>query len=170
VCAAAITLELARPQDAPTIARMSRDLVEAGLGWKYQTPTVLRAIANADTQTVVARGRDGLAGFAMAHFGDERAHLVLLAVLPSRQRRGIGRRLLQWLLASATSAGIADVELELRAGNLAALQFYNALGFNETARVAGYYHQQESAIRMRLVLREPGPAAPAWQAPTLRRT
>jgi len=91
---------------------------------------------------------------------------------PDRARggRGIGRRLLQWLLASATSAGIADVELELRAGNLAALQFYNAMGFNETARVAGYYHQQESAIRMRLVLREPGPAAPAWQAPTLRRT
>jgi ribosomal protein S18 acetylase RimI-like enzyme len=170
MCAAAITLELARSTDAPAIAQMSRDLVEAGLGWKYQTPTVLRAIANADTLTVVARGARGLAGFAMAHFDDERAHLVLLAVQPSRQRRGIGRQLMQWLLTSATTAGIAAVELELRDGNLAALKFYNALGFSETARVAGYYRQQESAIRMRRVLREPGRAAPAWQAPTLRRS
>ena len=169
VCAAAIKLELARPKDAPIIAQMSRDLVEAGLGWKYQTPTVLRAIANTDTLTVVARDRDGLAGFAMAHFDDDRAHLVLLAVHPDQQRRGIGRQLLQWLLTSATTAGIADVELELRAGNLAALRLYNSLGFGETARVAGYYRRQESAIRMRLVLREPGPAMSAWQAPTLRR-
>jgi GNAT superfamily N-acetyltransferase len=173
VCAAAITLELARPQDAPMIAQMSRDLVEVGLGWKYQAPTVLRALANAETLTLVARDRDGvagLAGFAMAHFGDERAHLVLLAVQPSHQRLGIGRQLLQWLLASASTAGIADIELELRAGNLAALQFYNALGFSEIARVAGYYRQQEAAIRMRRALREPSSAAAAWQAPTLRRS
>ena len=172
MCAAAISLELARAADAPVIAQMSRDLVETGLGWKYNTPTVLRALANADTLTLAARGLDagaGLAGFAMAHFGDERAHLVLLAVQPSQQRQGVGRQLLQWLLVSATTAGIADVELELRAGNLAALRFYNALGFSETARVAGYYHQQESAIRMRLVLREPGAIASAWRAPTLRR-
>ena len=171
MCAAAITLELARPPDAPVIARMSRDLVEAGLGWKYQVPTVLRAIADAATLTLVARDRcnaAGLAGFAMAHFGDERAHLVLLAVQPSHQRQGIGRKLMQWLLASATTAGIIHIELELRAGNLAALRFYNAVGFGEIARVAGYY-RQESAIRMRRTLREPGPALPAWQAPTLRR-
>ena len=42
--------------------------------------------------------------------------------------------------------------------------------FHETARVTGYYRQQESAIRMRLVLHHPDFAAPVWQAPTLRRT
>ena len=31
----AITIRLAEPRDAQAIALMSRDFIEAGLGWKY---------------------------------------------------------------------------------------------------------------------------------------
>lgn len=163
-------LELARLPDAPVMAQMSRDLIEAGLGWKYQTQTLLRTMADADTLTLVARDQGVLVGFAVTQFIDERAHLALLAVKPSHQRQGAGRQLMRWVLASAATAGIAEVELELRAANRVALAFYESLGFHETARVTGYYRQQESAIRMRLVLHHPDFAAPVWQAPTLRRT
>lgn len=163
-------LELARAPDAPAMAQMSRDLIETGLGWKYQTQTLLRSMADADTLTLAARNQGDLVGFAMAQFVGERTHLALLAVKPSHQRQGVGRQLMQWLLASAAAAGIAAVELELRAANRSALAFYESLGFSEIARVAGYYRRQESAIRMRLVLRHPDFAAPAWQAPTLRRS
>ena len=39
----AITIRLAEQRDAQTIAMMSRDFIEAGLGWKYDAPRVLRA-------------------------------------------------------------------------------------------------------------------------------
>ena len=40
----AIAIRLAEQRDAQTIAMMSRDFIEAGLGWKYDAPRVLRAI------------------------------------------------------------------------------------------------------------------------------
>ncbi|HMO47405.1 MAG TPA: GNAT family N-acetyltransferase [Rubrivivax sp.] len=165
-----IELRLGRAADAAGIARMSRELIEAGLGWSYDAPRVMRLIADRDTLTLVAADRLGLVGFAILQFGDERAHLVLLAVQPRRQRQGIARRLLGWLLESAYAAGIAELSLELRAGNAGARAFYRALGFNDAGLVSGYYRQREAALRMVRVLRRIGDAAPAWQAPTLRRS
>src|SRR5687768_17865085 len=71
----AITVRLAEPRDAQAIAMMSRDFIEAGLGWKYDAARVLRAIRDRDTLAVVAceggksgapagAARGALAGFA----------------------------------------------------------------------------------------------------------
>lgn len=164
----AISLRLAGVQDVRAIARMSRELIEDGLDWKYDAPKVARLLADPDTLTLVACDRLGLAGFAVMQFGAERAHLTLLAVLPRRQRQGVARRLVQWLFDSARVAGIAELGLELRAGNQPARAFYRALGFAEAGHVAGYYGNGEAALRMLRVLRRPGlPLAP-WQPPTLR--
>jgi [ribosomal protein S18]-alanine N-acetyltransferase len=165
---AAIRLRLARAHHIRAIAAMSRDLVESGLGWKYDMDRVAAILAKADTLTLVARDSQGLAGFAILYFGDERAHLQLLAVRPRCQRQGIGRRLLRWLIESARVAGMAEMGLEMRAGNQPARDFYRSLGFVDAGAVAGYYNQRESALRMRLVLRRPIESMP-WQPPTLRR-
>ena len=45
------------------------------------------------------------------------------------------------------------VELELRAGNRGAKQFYSSLGYRETLRVPRYYSGIEDAIRMARNLR-----------------
>jgi ribosomal-protein-alanine N-acetyltransferase len=169
MAAAAIRLRLARTQDALAIARLSRDLIEAGLGWKYDAPAVARAIGDADTLTVVADDGTGLVGFAIMQFSDERAHLSLLAVQLRAQRRGVGRQLLHWLIDSALAAGIGEIGLELRAGNHVALGFYRALGFSVVSLVPGYYRQREAAIRMQRVLRRAVPSPTLWKAPTLRR-
>ena len=171
----AITIRLAEPRDAQAIAMMSRDFVESGLGWKYDAPRVLRAIRDRETLAVVAceggksASRGAINGFAIMEVGDERAHLVLLAVRPSHRRSGIGQRLLEWLLESARCAGIASIHLELRAGNEAARRFYRAMGFYETVLVPGYYRsgegRKEGALRMLRVLRVPGPLPATWRPP-----
>ena len=176
----AISVRLAETRDAQAVALMSRDFVEAGLGWKYDAARVLRAIRDRETLAVVAleggrpaappsAGGGTLAGFAIMDFGDERAHLVLLAVRPSHRRLGIGRRLLDWLLVSARCAGMASVHLELRAANDAARRFYRAMGFYETVLVPGYYRsgegRKEGALRMLRVLRQPGPVPYTWRPP-----
>lgn len=167
--AAAISLRLARAQDAPSIAAMSRDLIEAGLGWKYDARKVACLIADRDILGLVACDRLGAAGFAIMHFDDERAHLLLLAVRPRSQRQGVARRMMQWLIASARVAGIGQLSLELRAGNEGARAFYRALGFADAGLVNGYYGRRESALRMVRVLRDPGTPVAPWRPPTLRR-
>jgi ribosomal-protein-alanine N-acetyltransferase len=98
-------------------------------------------------------------------FGDERAHLVLLAVQPRHRRRGIGRALLTWLLDSATTAGMTSVHLELLEDNVAARAFYRSLGFTETLRLPGYYRGRKAAVRMTMVIRSPALRVAAWRPP-----
>ena len=170
----AITIRLAEQRDAQAIALMSRDFIEAGLGWKYDAGRVLRAIRDRETLVAIAceggkaAGRGTITGFAIMEFGDERAHLVLLAVRPSHRRLGIGERLFAWLLESSRAAGMASIHLELRSSNDAARRFYRAMGFFETVLVPGYYRgegRKEGALRMLRVLRTPGPVPYTWRPP-----
>ena len=151
-----ITLQLADRADAAILAAMSRDLIEAGLGWRYRAQSVRHLIGDEETVTLVARNTETVAGFGIMTFGDERAHLVLLAVRADFRRRGIARRLVEWLVSSAATAGVASIHVELRAGNAGAYALYRALGFAETLRVPGYYSGRETAIRMLRLLRAPG--------------
>jgi ribosomal protein S18 acetylase RimI-like enzyme len=110
--------------DAQAIAMMSRDLVEIGLGWEYRRERIVGMIADRDTTAIVARDGARVAGFAIMTFGQERGHLVLLAVRPSHQRCGVAHRMLAWLTETALVAGAASLHVELRVTNLAALAFY----------------------------------------------
>ncbi len=141
------------------MASMSRDLIEAGLAWRYSPPRLAALIADSESAALVACDGAQLLGFAVMQFGDERAHLSLLCVQSAQQRRGIARRLLEWLLESARVAGIGSIHLELRADNEAALMFYRAQGFSETILVPGYYEGRFAARRMVRVLR-PASAVP----------
>ena len=143
-----ITVRPATPADAGEIAQFSRDLIESGLGWTWTRARVERNIRSAATVAIVACEGDRRVAFAIMYFGDEHAHLNLLAVRPDRQRAGIGRHLVGWLEESALVAGIGTIRLELRATNRAARRFYEHLGFSEIARVAAYYAGVEDAVRM----------------------
>lgn len=151
--AADIELNLAKLADADEIARMSRDLIEMGLGWRWTPARVARQIRCPDAVVLVARHREVLAGFAIMHFFAEDAHLMLLAVHPAYQRGGLGRRLMDWLEKSARVAGIAILHLEVRANNQTARAFYRSLGYQEVRFVPCYYSPLESAIYLTRELR-----------------
>jgi len=160
---AAITFRLGRSQDSRALAIMSRDQIETGLGWKYHAERVSRLIGAPDIVTLIACDREQVAGFAIMEFGDAHAHLVLMAVRPEYQRRGIGRHMIEWLLESCVTAGIVSVHLELRALNKVARAFYRAVGFSETFFVARYYSRRESAIRMIRMLRSTALLSADWR-------
>jgi ribosomal-protein-alanine N-acetyltransferase len=82
------------------------------------------------------------------HFGDEVAHLNLLAVAPEHRRQGLGSQLLDWLIKTAIEAGVFRINLELRTNNEAAKFFYSRLGFDQLGIVQGYYQGREAALRM----------------------
>ncbi|MGI8895940.1 MAG: GNAT family N-acetyltransferase [Casimicrobiaceae bacterium] len=148
------------------MALMSRDLIETGLGWAYRTERIAKLIGDPEAVALVARDSPRSVGFAVMTFGDERAHLVLLAVHSTHHRRGIARRMIEWLLSTAAVAGIASIHVELRADNRPAYALYRALGFAETLRVPGYYRGRETAVRMIRLLCAPQVAAQTWRPPT----
>lgn len=155
-----ITLRLASLIDAERIAAMSRDLIEFGLGWSWTPQRVARSILNPETVVLIACADERFVGFVIMEFGEERAHLALLAVRPTYQRRGIGQCMIEWLLRSAQTAGIARVYVELRLVNFGARYFYRRLGFSEVGYLRGYYRGLETALRMVLELRPRNIAPP----------
>ena len=81
-----------------------------------------------------------VAGFALTRCVLDEEELLLLAVEPRWHRRGIGRRLLQRVIADADTRGIARLFLEMRDGNDAA-HLYAAAGFAQVGRRTGYYRR-----------------------------
>jgi ribosomal-protein-alanine acetyltransferase len=143
-----IRLGLARNDDVPQIASMSRYLIESGLPWSWNEQRVRHCLRNRECAVLAARDRRRLVGFAIMEFYDEHAHLSLLAVQPGYQRLGIGRQLIEWLEASARTAGTFTVQLEVRATNDDARRFYEKLGYREVGRKPAYYGGREDALRM----------------------
>ncbi|HEX5045487.1 MAG TPA: GNAT family N-acetyltransferase [Gammaproteobacteria bacterium] len=143
-----VRLGLARADELATMASMSRQVVEHGLPWSWDERRIGYCLKNRECVVLAARDRRRVVGFAIMEFYDEHAHLSLLAVLPGHQRQGIGKQLVDWLEASARTAGIFVVRLELRAGNDDARRFYERLGYVEAGRRPAYYAGREDALRM----------------------
>jgi [ribosomal protein S18]-alanine N-acetyltransferase len=143
-----LSLRLARLAEASSIAHLSRDLIEFGLHWRWTPARVAASIRAANVNVLVASMHEEIAGFAIMRYGDDDAHLDLLAVAPPYRRSGIGRQLIEWLEECAMVAGIFNVDLEVRAGNEEAQLFYSRMGYRRLLELPGYYQGIEAAIRM----------------------
>jgi RimJ/RimL family protein N-acetyltransferase len=87
-----------------------------------------------------------ITGYASAIGGlfssDAHTAQVSVEVLPSFRGQGLGKKLLEDLLAWGTAAGLARLELGVLAGNEAALGLYASLGFQRegTRRAARHWN------------------------------
>jgi [ribosomal protein S18]-alanine N-acetyltransferase len=89
---------------------------------------------------VVARDPDSNAtvGFSLSRAVADESELLLLAVLPSRHREGIGGGLLEEFMQRARDQGASRVHLEVRDGN-PAVEMYRSAGFRPVGRRNKYY-------------------------------
>jgi ribosomal-protein-alanine N-acetyltransferase len=78
-------------------------------------------------------------GFSLFRTVADESELLLIAVLPSHHRRGIGRRLLDDFIDRARENGIGRVHLEVRDGN-PAVGMYRSADFSAVGRRRNYYH------------------------------
>jgi ribosomal protein S18 acetylase RimI-like enzyme len=153
--AAIAQFRLATRADAAGIARMSRDYIEQGLPWSWTTERVARAIDDRSSNVVLAAAPSGVLGFGIMYYGDDRAHLSLLAVQPAHRQQGWGGRLLAWLLEPVHALDLPRVQVEARSDNPRAIGFYERHGFSRRGTVAGYYRGAIDAVRLELTLRNP---------------
>ena len=118
---------LATQSESPEAAQWSRAAYERAAqgrdGWIAQ----------------VAEAKAAVRGFfVLRHLGEE-GEILNLAVTPNARRVGIGSRLLAEALQIVRSQGARRVFLEVRAGNRAAIAFYEHHGFRACGRRPGYY-------------------------------
>jgi ribosomal-protein-alanine N-acetyltransferase len=107
---------------------------------------------------VLVDERAGLVGYYLAMAGVDEMHLLNLTVVPTQQRRGHSRTLLDALERRCRDQGRATLWLEVRASNARARQVYARRGFAEVGLRRGYYPAakatREDAIVMSLALGE----------------
>lgn len=148
-----IAVGLATLEDAMPIAGMTARLIEAGLPHVWTHRRIANHISSSNSVVVTARDKLFMAGFAIMHFGEDSAHLNLLAVDPDYRRHGVGSRLIGWLEESSRVAGVQFISLEVRSSNHRALSFYSRLGYRETGVIPGYYSGIDDATLLARDLR-----------------
>ena len=115
-------------------------------------------IDNVDhSDAVVVDYGEQMIAYAVAWKIVDEYHLANIAVDPTFRCIGIGSYLLDLLLARARQLGFANVLLEVRQSNKAAIDFYEKFGFHIVGRRKNYYcdsfSRMEDAILMNLPLR-----------------
>ena len=97
--------------------------------------------------TCKVQGR--LEGYVGLEYVLDEGYITDLAVFSRCRRRGVGTALMRELERRGRELGLRFLTLEVRAGNLAALELYRGLGYQEAGRRAGFYTDpREDAVLM----------------------
>lgn len=102
---------------------------------------------------LVDRGGDqpatGPVGVIALRLAGEQSELDRVLVAPPARRQGIGRRLVTAGIAEAYRSGAAEMILEVRADNRAAIGLYRSLGFGPLISRPDYYGPGSDATIMK---------------------
>ena len=99
---------------------------------------------------------DTLLGYFVAMKGVDEVHLLNITVAPKYQRQGWARVMLDAIAIWARGQGAQWLWLEVRLGNLRAIEVYQAHGYRRVGERKSYYPaaqgQREDALVMNLCL------------------
>lgn len=103
---------------------------------------------------IVAEDAEGhLVGYALCSSAADEGEILNLAVAEEARGAGTGAALLEASLAWCAGRGAAQVYLEVRRSNVAAIAMYHRAGFATVAVRKGYYRMPtEDAVVMTLAL------------------
>lgn len=129
--------------DVPMLAAIHEDAF--GLH-AWSAAMLADSLKNQDVWGVKLLADYGALGFALCQQTGEDCEILTFAVLPARQHRGHGQRLLQAVIESAQVRQSSQILLEVAADNRAARKFYDFAGFFRTGERPGYYPRPAGAI------------------------
>jgi [ribosomal protein S18]-alanine N-acetyltransferase len=149
------------PAVEPVIRRMTVEdldvvmaIEEASFSVPWTRDTFGGLLRRTDAHLFVAEVDGQVVGYAAVWVVLDQAELGDVAVAEAWRRRGLGRRLLEVVLALMPEVGVRELFLEVRVSNEAARQLYEAYGFAEVGRRKNYYDRpREDALVLRRVVR-----------------
>jgi [ribosomal protein S18]-alanine N-acetyltransferase len=137
-CSEPVTIGALTPADAERCAQLEAQLFDGDDPWP--AAAFNRELASAHNHYVAARVAGRLVGYAgISRLGRKppfEYEVHTIGVDTAYQRRGIGRRLLDELLAFADGG---TVFLEVRTDNEAAIALYRSVGFEQIGLRRRYY-------------------------------
>ncbi len=111
----------------------------------------IQLLSNPLAVYVTALLDDKVVGYAGLYHILSEGQLMNIAVSPEYRRNGIADKLFSVLLEYAEKNDIEVITLEVRKGNIPALEFYHKLGFEKVGERKGYYsHPVEDGVLMNL--------------------
>ncbi|MBO5114471.1 MAG: ribosomal protein S18-alanine N-acetyltransferase [Lachnospiraceae bacterium] len=115
--------------------------------WK---PNDFLTMIEADYAHYFVAEEDGeIAGYCGVRNMAGEGEISNVAVAEKFRRRGIGRKLMEYMLKEAPSFGIGDLTLEVRVSNAPAISLYESLGFHKEGVRPGFYEKpKEDALIM----------------------
>jgi ribosomal-protein-alanine N-acetyltransferase len=100
------------------------------------------------SKTILAWRDDEIVGYICRWLVGDEVHILNIAVHPKYRGQGLGRRLIESVIAEAEEAGARMVTLEVRRENSSARTLYRKLGFVDAGVRRNYYGRGEDAIIM----------------------
>jgi ribosomal-protein-alanine N-acetyltransferase len=97
---------------------------------------------------VSLNGSDKLTGYICPMLLFDEGHIMNVAVRKGFRGRGVGKLMIEKVLAECREKDAAFLSLEVRISNLSAISLYQRLGFIETGQRKKYYENGEDAILM----------------------
>jgi len=136
-----ITLVDAGPEAIDLIMPIMESAFDPAFGEAWRRDQCLGILGMSGVWLKMALVGNACAGFALSRAAGGEAELLLIAVNPKIQRKGIGSQLIDSVIKDASARGASHLHLEVRDGN-EAYHLYNKLGFVPVGRRASYYRGQ----------------------------
>ena len=140
-------------RDIPVLAALEPELFAADA---WSEASWWSELAQRPRRSYVVAEQDGaVAGYAGIDRAGEIADVMTIAVAPTAQGRGWGRRLMDHLVSDARDSGADYLMLEVRADNSPAQHLYDSTGFVTLTTRRKYYQPGDvDAHIMRLDLKD----------------
>lgn len=132
----------ARANDAAALARVHARAFRHG----WSENEFERLLADKNVICHVARENGGageVRAFTISRIVEDEAEILMVAVDPGQQGRGLAGRLLARHLGRIAARGVRKIFLEVDEGNAPALRLYSRAGFEQVGRRPGYYANSE---------------------------
>jgi [ribosomal protein S18]-alanine N-acetyltransferase len=146
-----ITVRVGSACDLSAIMPVMHAAFDPQFGEAWTESQCLGVLTMSGSSLLIA-GADPAVGFALSRIVVDECELMLIAVSPTMQHRGIGHVLLDRVIADARTGCAASIFLEMRSDNNA-LALYAAAGFVEVGRRRGYYRGTNGQVHDALTYR-----------------
>lgn len=124
-------------RDVPAVACLEEEAFS--MPWSEQA--LLESLHNGYSIFLVADEDGEVAGYMGVYTVLDEADVTNVAVFQKYRRQGIGRQLLASMMELAREQGICVMNLEVRAGNVAAIALYEQMGFVKLGVRKNFYEK-----------------------------